>query len=155
MIRRFQLDGQIVQILPQDLDGDGQVGHGEVEVLQRGSNDGLTHITEPSELKDMLFELNSDVLDGKTNMSSIDMKARLHFAELPSTLAFDSMVGLDYFGTRHLIVTRLKKRLSVSAGGLGRKENVEAIHRKQEQDAKKGGMMDGIKSFMGFGGGGQ
>jgi len=149
---KFKIDGQVVQVVPADLDGDGVVGSGHVEQLTSGAYSGVTRIQEPSELKDMLRELNDDTIDPATNMSSIDMKSRLHFAEIPSILAVDALVSYNFLTTDALAITRIKKRLSVSINGEGRREAVDAINRKNEVEAKKGGFMNGFKGFFGMGG---
>lgn len=149
---KFKLDGQLISMQPQDLDGDGQVGG--VETLQQRFNHDQQDVTYPSEMKDTLKELNEDVVDDSTGMSTIDMKSRLHFAVIPSVAAWDSMVACDFLPQKSLRITRQVKRLSVSENGMGRQEMVDAIGRKREDDIKKagGGMMDNLKGFMGMGG---
>lgn len=100
-------------------------------------------IIQPTELGETLRELNSDVIDGTTRMSSLDMKTRLHYMELNSILGMDTLVALKVLPTSCLAFTRQKKRLNVSLMGKGRQEMVQSIVGKREDDRDKG-----EKSFM-------
>jgi hypothetical protein len=81
----------------------------------------------PSEIKDTLKELNEDILDEYTNMSSIDMKTRLSSIEENSILIFDALVTLNMLPKVCLNITRQRKRLAISRDGKGRAEMIDAI----------------------------
>ncbi len=144
------LDGIKMQVEAADLDMDGVTGG--VENIKQQIDQGITTIQQPTELGDTLKELNKDELEPTSRMSGIDMRARLAPFEVQSVLALDALVSLGILPTKCLAFTRQKKRLSVSLQGLGRKEIVDIVGGKREQDAKMGGMGgmgDRFKNFMG------
>ncbi len=144
------LDGVKMQVEAADLDADGITGG--VENIQQKFDQGITTIQQPTELGDTLKELNKDDIEATSRMSGIDMRARLAPFEVQSVLALDALVSLGILPTKCLAFTRQKKRLSVSLQGLGRKEIVDIVAGKREQDAKMGigGMGDRFKNFMGM-----
>ncbi len=128
----------------------------DVAKINKQLNEGVTNITQSTELEGSLKELNADTIDENTRMSAIDMRTRLHPIEISSVLAIDSLVALGVLPQRCLPLSTQKKRLNVSESGLGRKEMVELVAGKREQDVKMGAMSrmgEGIKGFFGMGGG--
>ena len=132
-----------------------------VRVIPKTSevNEKITHnidtsiqtVIQPSELGDSLKELNQDDLESDTRMSGIDMRSRLHYLEVPSVLALDSLVSLGVLPVKCLTFTRQKKRLSVSIDGKGRQEIVDIVQSKRDQDVKSlKGLGDRFKNFMGM-----
>ena len=103
-------------------------------------------LVQESELKGIVKEMNDDSLD-TNNFSAIDMKTRLHSAELSSIIVHDTIVSLGCLPAICSNTTRMKKRLAISLNGLGRKESVDIVRGEREQ--RKSG------NFMGklFGGG--
>jgi len=141
----YNLDGTRMRLMPRDIDGDGKKGG--IENVTRGGD--IQPINNPAETKEAMKELNEDVIDPNTRMSTIDMKTRLGGTEIMYVLAFDSLVGLGVCPTRSLIITRQKKRLNVSLNGKGREEQVElAVGDKKSREASKGFM----SGFTGMGG---
>lgn len=119
----------------------------EVEVYSPRND--VTNITQPTELGESLRELNKDDIDAQdTRMSGIDLRARLHPAEVSSVLALDALVSLKVLSTDCLAFTRQKKRLSVSIEGKGRDDIVAVVAGKREQDAKIAGVKDRINHFF-------
>lgn len=146
----IRLDGIRLKVNDQiDMNNDGSAD--DVEILQNPMGAGQTEIVQSSELGDIMKELNTDFIDKHTRMSGIDLKARLHHAEISSVLALDALVALGVCPTSCLAFTRQKKRLSVSLQGQGRKEMVDITVGKREQDARAGmgGFGDSMKSFFG------
>lgn len=115
------------------------------------SEQGTQNIMQPTEIGESLRELNDDQLDPNTRMSGIDMRTRLHPAEINSVLAMDSLVSLGVLPTRCLAFTRQKKRLAVSLSGKGRDDIVQVVAGKRELDQKMGagGFMDRMKGMFG------
>ena len=143
------LDGIKMKSEPRDLDGDGITGG--VETIR--DNQGITSIQQQTELGETLRELNKDEIEVHTGMSGIDLKSRLHYIEVASILAMDSLVALKVLPTRLIAFTRQKKRLAVSLDGKGRQEMVDVVGRKQEQDKAKsqgGGFGNAVKNFVGL-----
>jgi len=99
---------------------------------------GEQPIVSESELKGMMKEMNDDSLD-KDNFSAIDMKTRLHPAELSSIIIHDTIISLKCLPVVCANTTRMKKRLAISLMGLGRKENVQMVNGQREH--KEGGGM--------------
>lgn len=150
-VKIINLDGSKMRVEPLDLDGDGITG--EVESVTMRHDDGLTNITQSTELGETLRELNKDEIEQHTGMSGIDMKSRLHYIEVSSILAMDALVALKVLPRRCLSFTRQKKRLAVSLDGKGRGEMVDVVGRKHETDKGKqqgGGFQQAVKGFMGF-----
>lgn len=147
---KIRLDGIPIVVIPPDLDDDGKVGGTEI-VTQKVSS-GVMTVQQPTELGETLKELNFDDIQQNTRMSGIDMRARLHYAEITSVLALDALVSLGVVPTKCLAFTRQKKRLSVSLDGKGRDDIVNIVAGKREQEAKAGmnGFGDRMKTFFGF-----
>lgn len=113
---------------------------------------GIYNVQESTELGDALKQLNSDLVADGTKMSDIDMRARLHPVEISSLLAIDSLVAWRFLPQEALMLTRQKKRLSVSHRGLGRKEIVQVVGNRQDHEEKTNGLIGKMKGFMGMGG---
>lgn len=123
------------------------------ELLTKSHEEGIQPINQSTELGDSLKELNQDDLDRRTRMSGIDMRARLHPAELPNIVALDALVALQILPSKCLAFTRQKKRLSVSLQGQGREEIVKIVGGKQDRDSNStNGFMDKMQRMMGGGG---
>ena len=147
------LDGIKSKAVPTDLDKGGVTGG--IEKVEQKVFDSVTNITQGTELEGSLKELNLDSINPDTRMSQIDMRTRLASFEISAVLAVDSLVAIGVLPQRCLPLSTQKKRLNVSLDGIGREEMVQLVAGKREQDAKMGqmgGMMNGIKSFMGMGG---
>lgn len=117
-----------------------------------------TDIKESTELGDSLKELNKDTLEPGTRMSSIDMRANLHYVELSSILACDALVMFRVLPVTCLNFTRQKKRLSPSLQGKGREDIVNIVSGKKEMDAKTQSgtsLGDRLRGLFGKGGGDQ
>lgn len=113
-------------------------------------NKSIQPIVESSDVAMTIRELNDDThIDG---FSNIDMKTRLANIEISSIIALDSLVAFSFLPKSTGIITRSKKRLSVSLGGMGRDEIVRIANGLSEQKAsssffeKIGGMFGGNKS---------
>ncbi len=146
------MDGIKTEVIPADLDKDGITGG--VEKIQQKLNEGVTNITQSTELEGSLKELNADLINPETRMSAIDMRTRLHPIEISSVLAVDALVALGVLPQRCLPLSTQKKRLNVSESGKGRQEMVELVAGKTERDMKMGTMgrmKEGISSFFGGG----
>jgi len=148
----INLDGSKVRVTPVDIDNDGDST--DVANVTRNPEGNVTTINQPSELGETLRELNKDEIESHTGMSGIDMKSRLHYIEVSSILAMDSLVALKVLPSRCLAFTRQKKRLSVSLDGKGRGEMVDIVGRKHDQDKavanQGGGFGNAVKSFVGL-----
>lgn len=148
----INLDGIKIRLTTPDLDGDGRTGGTEV-IPRRIADQGVSNIVQPTEIAESLRELNSDSLDPSTRMSGIDMRTRLHPAEISSVLAMDALVSLGILPTKCLAFTRQKKRLAVSLQGKGREDIVNVVSGKRELDQKLAGasLWDKAKGAMGGG----
>ena len=149
----ISLDGIPTKLVNPDLDGDGITG-GVEKIVKKFTDDGVTNITQNSELEGSLKELNADAIDPQTRMSQIDMRSRLHPIEISSVLAIDALVGFGVLPQKCLILSTQKKRLNVSEEGKGRQEMVELVAGKTDRDIKMGTMgrmQEGFKNFFGMG----
>ena len=101
-------------------------------------DNGIVGITEGTELGETLKELNNDFRENTEHkMSGIDLRSRLHPAEISGLLAIDTLVNFKFIPDRCLQFTRQKKRLAVSIQGKGRTEIVDIAAGKRENDARK------------------
>lgn len=114
---------------------------------------GVREIVQPTEAGEAIKLLNNDATDPTTRQSAIDFNARLREVEGASVLAVDVLVGMGGLTQRCAILSRQKKRLSVSRDGKGRGEIVSLFVGKKEQDAKAGqmGIFDRAKAYFGGG----
>lgn len=117
--------------------GDATENKRSVQVIDAKNRDrGMNDLIQPTELGESLEHLNKDEVE-PDKMTSIDMRGRLHHAEISSILALDSLVSIGVCPSALLSFTRRKKRLSVSVDGKGRTEVVHITTGKQENDRKK------------------
>lgn len=103
-----------------------------------------THIVEESDLGRAIAELNDDKTAPDTKMSNIDMRSRLGSLEISGLLAADMLVALQFLPDSLINLTRQKKRLAVSKGGLGRKEIVDIVVGERQQQQKSQGMFPAL-----------
>lgn len=114
---------------------------------QTGVSSPIERISEPSDVAETIKELNTDTLDND-KFSSIDLKTRLHPIEISSIISVDSLIALRFLPQDSSIITRSKKRLSVSIAGKGREEIVQISQgMKEQQDGRS--MMSRIGNFFG------
>src|SRR3989304_18971 len=134
-----------------------QKSKGNKAILSQGTqitipqSNGVTNYIHPSETGEVIKDLNSDIIDTDTNMSGIDMRARLHPIEISGILALDALVQLNFMPPTVLGFTRQKKRLSVSLDGKGRTESVDIVRGEREHQEGKGilsRMGKGISNMM-------
>lgn len=129
----IKINGAPFRVKNLDADGDGK---DDIHNLIVNKDPGSQDIFQPTETGEALGELNSDEITD-TKMTSIDMRGRLHHAEVSSILALDALVSLQVCPSAMLSFTRRKKRLSVSVDGKGRTEIVNLVTGKQELESKK------------------
>jgi len=98
---------------------------------------GQEHIfKDKSELGEVMDNLDSDIVDDTTKMSSIDFNARLSSQEVGACLVIDELTRIGIL-PKTMGLTRQKKRLSVSLEGRGREEKVRIVA--GERENKQGG----------------
>jgi len=117
--------------------GDEEI-HFEEEETEQSVGNGTIQVQEASDLSESMKAINDDSLEAGTQMSKIDMKTRLHPAEIEGLLGVDTLVSMGVLTKRCLNFTRQKKRLAVSEGGKGRTELVDLARGKREDEAKVG-----------------
>jgi len=103
-------------------------------------------IKEKSELGQVMDNLDSDKIDIKTNMSSIDMNTRLSDREIRASLVFDELRRLGLMPSE-CDITRQLKRLKISMNGEGRKEKVQMVNGERQQRSG-GGFMSGFSNLF-------
>ena len=119
----------------------------ELETFEQNfQDDGKIDIQQPTELGEVLRELNNTAKD-KSGMSGIDLRTRLRAWEIPPLMAVDVLVGMNFLPKECLNLTEQKKRLSVSLDGGGRNDIVKIVNGNQEQKAKAGGGMFNPKNW--------
>ena len=91
---------------------------------------------EKSEMGEVFENLDQDVTDKDTGMSTIDFNARLREIEISSCLRIDELKRIGILPDMRL--TQQKKRLSVSRDGLGREEKVKISGGMQEKRSGEG-----------------
>lgn len=146
---RFKVDGKPITFIEEE-DPGVYVPQKYYDVQDK--QEGMLPVKESTELGDSLKELNNDDLEEGTRMSGIDMRSRLHYTEVSSILAVDSLVAFRFLPVSCLSFTRQKKRLAVSLAGKGRDDIVNLVSGKKDVDAKvQGGstFVDRIKGVFG------
>lgn len=113
-------------------------------------NTNEIELQDSTELGSALAHLNDDTRDNDTRMSNIDMRTRLHYSEIASILAVDTLVAFRFLPSECLMFTRQKKRLAVSKDGKGRDEVVAIVAGKREQEGNKS-LMERARGFFGGG----
>ena len=114
------------------------------------ADNGTSQIVESTELGESLRELNRDDFDNNSRMSGIDMRANLNSMEIAPLWAIDVLVSLGMFPKSVSSITRLKKRLSVSIGALGRENIVRIVsgNREHIENTGNGGIMSKIGNMF-------
>lgn len=140
------LNGIKMKLQNPDLDGDGQIG-GE-EKIEKNFNKSLVQIKEGSELGDAIKEQNKDIVADR--LSSMDFASRIDKLEMSPMIALDTLIGMGVIPIECGKLNRVKMRKSVSIGGEGRKEFVDLVIGKKEQDMKLG-MGQKLGNFIGMG----
>jgi hypothetical protein len=102
---------------------------------------------EITELQGSLQELNNDTMSERYRTSGIDLRTRLYNVEIAAITVIDSLVAFKFLPITVAPLCIQKKRLAVSLKGAGRKEIVDIVAGKREQDS--GMRMN--KGFLGFG----
>lgn len=125
----YKFDGEDYELVDYDKDK---------KTTQIYSQGTINEIKQVTELSESIKELNSDVVEDDTKMSSIDVKSRLSLAESGPILAYDTLVALDFLPQEALFLTRQRKRLSVSEEGLGRRETIEMAGAQRGHKEAKG-----------------
>ena len=101
------------------------------------------HLVDKGEIAHAFDNLDGDVLDDSTRMSTIDFNARLDRQEIDACLVMDELLRLNIL-PKGISLARQKKRLSVSLDGRGRREKVELFASNNES---KNGMSGLSKLF--------
>jgi hypothetical protein len=143
----ISLDNTKIQVTALDLDRDGVVVG--VEIITPKDN-FVQDIIQPSEIPETIRELNRSEIDALTKKSSMDMRGRfMNFLVMGNIVALDTIVAMGVCPESCLALSESYKRDSVSIQGEGRKEIVNLAIGKQEQDARKLGFVDTIKTAFG------
>lgn len=140
------LNGVKIKMINPDIDGDGIRG-GE-EKVEKNFNKNVVPIKEGSELGDAIKEQNKDIVADR--LSSMDFGSRIDKLEMSPMVALDSLIGLGVIPVDCGKLNRVKMRKSVSIGGEGRREFVDLVTGKKEQDMKAG-FGSKLGNFIGMG----
>lgn len=107
-------------------------------------------LQESNVIKDVINNLDSDVVDKDTNLTSIDFNTRLNDSELGSIVALQMLHTLNVGGSACSLLARSVKRHKVSLKGLGRTEKVQIIQGEREHTENKDSSLFGkVKGFLG------
>ena len=127
------INGTKTELIAADLDNDGKTG-GKEEIHQ-SFDTGVTPVKESSELGEALNKFSEDIVD-KERFSSIDFMARIDPFTMPALVGFSSLIGLKVVPVESGTIIRNMLRKSVSLKGQGRKEFVDVVTGKKEQDIR-------------------
>lgn len=146
---KIKLDGQEFEVRPKKENDDPSIPN----IMPHYNSE--TSITNPTELGEVIKDMDTDTIEPGTRMSSIDTRTRLNYMNITAIWSVDALVGMRCLPTSCLAFTRQMKRLLVSMDGKGREERVRIIVGDRDQKAKSGGMFSGMmdkgKSFFGGG----
>jgi len=140
------VNGIKTELISADLDKDGVTGG--IEKIHQSFDEGVTPVKESTELGDALNKFSEDVVD-KERFSSIDFMARIDPFTMPSLVGFSSLIGLKVVPVESGTIIRNMLRKSVSLKGEGRKEFVDVVTGKKEQDIRLNAGQMG-KNFAGL-----
>lgn len=104
-------------------------------------------MSQDSDLKGVMKEMNEDSLETEAKLPSIDMRTRLHPFEITNIVIHDTIISLDCLPKDCLITTRTKKRLAVSESGKGRSEMVQIVQGERDKQSS-GGFMSTVKNMF-------
>ncbi len=137
-----------VRLKPVDLDKDGKSG-GYEDVYEK-HNSNMTTSTNPTELGDTMREIDRDVLDPITKMTSIDSKSFITEDDRDNITAFNSLVTMRMITPKCLAITRQFLRVSKSIEGKNLQISRDIAIGQHTREAEKQGFMAKIKNnFMG------
>ena len=102
--------------------------------------------TEETELGAVMKSMDSDTMDDKTMMSSIDFNTRLSEPQVGACLVIDQLKHMGVLPA-NINITQGLKRLNVSLGGKGREEKVEIVVGQRAQQSG-GGVMGKLGSLF-------
>ncbi len=142
----IKLNGIRTELEMADLDQDGEIGG--TEKIKQTFDQGQLPVKESTELGDALVEFNRDDVTPE-RLSSIDFKARIEPIEMPPMIVLDVLIAMGVLPKKCGMLNRVKMRKSVSFKGLGRKEYVDIVTGKKEQDIKMG-IAQKTGNFMGM-----
>jgi hypothetical protein len=94
---------------------------------------------EETELGAVMKSMDSDTMDDKTMMSSIDFNSRLSEPQVGACLVIDQLKHMGVLPA-NINITQGLKRLNVSLGGKGREEKVEIVVGQRAQQSGSGVM---------------
>lgn len=109
-----------------------------VESLEEISDSLGEKMKEKSEMGEVLDNLDADILNKETHMSTVDFNTRLTDHEISCILVIDELQRLKIF-PEDTGITRQKKRLAISLEGKGREEKVKILS--ADRDFKTGGSL--------------
>jgi len=90
-------------------------------------------IQEKTELGEVMSNLDADIIDPSTRMTSLDMNTRLSGEQISAIVVFDEMQRRGLFGT-NCNISRQLKRLNVSKDGQSRQEKVAIVQGQRESN---------------------
>lgn len=103
-------------------------------------------LTETTELGQVMGNLDNDVIDEGTRLSSIDFNTRLTGDQIKHIMVIDELIRKGLYPDMGL--TRMIKRLNVSLQGKGREEKVTIVAGERTQRSGTG-LLSGLKGFFG------
>lgn len=141
-----------ITIMSDGNDKNKSKNHTLTTIAKRTLDAGIITPSEISELQGSLIELNNDKFDDLQRTSGIDLRTRLFSCEIASIVVLDTLVSFKFLPISISPLTLQKKRLSVSLNGQGRKEIVDIVQGKRDNDIEKGGLGSRIKGLFSKGG---
>jgi hypothetical protein len=142
MINSIRISGTLVTLKARDFNRDGVTGG--TEELSR--DNPIITAKDSTELGDAITEFNRDDVS-EDRLSSIDFRSRIDPFEMQPMVALDALIGMSVIPVQCGILNRVKMRKSVSISGQGRKEFVDIVVGKREDDENK--LKKGFKNLMG------
>lgn len=143
------IEGIPIQITLPDLDGDGITNERE-SIPNINLQGDITPIIQPTEMGEVIRDINSDTIDPETRQSGIDLRANILPISHISLTALESLVSMKICPSNCLGFTRQFKRNSVSINAMGRNNTVDIVAGKKQLELKQQlGITDRIKGMFG------
>lgn len=108
-------------------------------------------LQETNTITAVIDNLDKDIVDTRSNLTTIDFNTRLTSTEIGPIVALQMLHTLRVGGASCSLIARSIKRHKVSINGLGREEKVRIIQGDREHESNTGdsSLFGKLKGFMG------
>lgn len=132
----FKIDNIRMKLESVDIDGDGNIDEAESVPSSKG---GFMQIKDSTEMGEVMEAMNKDSEDTRDALSNINSYQHPGLV----AVSFISQNGVISRRSSHIVTEIMRKAVSVDA--MGRKQSVDAITGKKQNDISRANVAMGIK----------